>query len=206
MYQVDLRGDTRKREFLEKHEVSPLLAAKVPRVRGISGCCGPVSDEFHFFKVNRAGQDDVEFIVMGPGCAKSLYALMETSALKVFSPTVAFQEGQDVPSVYHQLCPFNRELHDAIWLLCIAWRTVPTNHFLKIIDEIYSRPYEPVPVSYGRAFFNVLSKDRRGRDLVKLMADLRKSYPKLRWFRFDNLKSIEPPRPQPMRGELTRTG
>lgn len=191
MWQIDLRGAARKQAFIEKNTVTPILAAKMNSIRGVAGCCGPVSDEFHLFRVARPGHSDSEYIVMGPGCAKALYQMLAVDPPKVFTPATVFKEGQDIPEIYHQLCPFNRELHDAIWLLCMSWRTVPSDLFLSILEAILKNPASPVPISSARSFFSALAKDRRGRDLAKVMADLRKVYPNLRWFSFSQLEKVE---------------
>lgn len=187
MWQIDLRGDERKRKLLSDYDVHPILAAKVPNVRGVAGCCGPVADEFHIFRATKPAEKEPRYLVMGPGCGKGIYDLLQRKVPKVFSPAIAFSTGQDIPEIYHRLCPFNRELHDSIWLLCLSWRTVPADGLLRILDEIYRAPEKPVPERLARLFFAILRKDQRGRDLEQLAQDVRKFIPELRWLSFENL-------------------
>lgn len=192
MLNVDLRGDKRKQAFLATHDVSPVFAVKLPGVKHVTGCCGPVTEDFYVFRArsSKTASQPTEFLVMGPGCAKALYQLLDVSPNKPWQPTVAFQKGNDVPEIYHRLCPRNRQLHDAIWLLCLSWRVLPQHQLLDALNAIYARPEEPVNDSWVEKFGNTLKKDRQGRGLVALMADLRKTWPDLRWFDFDELQGI----------------
>lgn len=191
MLNLDLRGDKRKFALIEDYDVTPVLAVKLPEIKFEQGCCGPVTEEFHVFRVKSrktSGQKS-DYIVMGPSCAKSLYLLLNVTPNKPLQPTVAFQKGSDIPEIYHRLCPFNRQLHDAIWLLSLSWRMLPKHHLLEALQAIYARPDEPVPAQWAEKFAATLKKDRQGRGMVGLMADLRKTWPQLRWFSFEELEA-----------------
>lgn len=192
MLNVDLRGDKRKREFLDSHEVAFVFAVKLTGVKNVIGSCGPVTDEFYVFRARgrKLPVSDHQFLVMGPGCAKAMTKLLDVAHSKPWNPAVAFRKGSDIPEIYHRLCPRNRQLHDAIWLLCLAWRVLPQHQLLEILNAIYTRPADPVPDHWLEKFANTLSKDRQGRDIIALMADLRKQWRDLRWFDFDELLGI----------------
>lgn len=189
MHKIECRGDERKRALLKEHNLREFLVVKMPNVKGVDGCCGPVSEVFHFYRVTAKESDLDEFLVMGPGCAKVLSAMAGIETPKRFTPETAFISGNPLPAFYHNMAPLNQQLHDAIFLLCIAWRTVPMGRFLEVLDLIYRRPSQPVPDRYCKLFFSILAKDRRGRELAQIMADLRKVWPELRWFEFKELQS-----------------
>lgn len=190
MLSVDLRGDARKQQFVKQYEVKPLLAAKMTDVRSVAGACGPVAEEFHIFSAHRKhnGNGETVYAIMGPGCAKGLYNALDVSPIRPFQPSAAFTKGNDIPEVYHRLCPYNRQLHDAIWLLCLAWKTVPMNHLLEALHDIYSKLDVPVDASWTKRFQATVNKDKQGRNLTQIMADLRKQWPNLRWFDFSELE------------------
>lgn len=189
MLDIDLRGDKRKRDFFELYDVTPLVAAKLPEIRNEHGCCGPVTDEFHIFRAKlKSGSGASDYVVMGPGCAKALYSMLDINPNKPVQPTGFFRKGADIPEIYHRLCPFNRQLHDAIWLLCLSWRVIPKHHSLDALAAIYQKPEQPVDSVWAEKLGATLAKDRKGRGIVGIMADLRKKLPDLRWFSFDELE------------------
>lgn len=190
MLVIDLRGDQRKLDFIAAYDVSPVFCAKLPEIKSEQGCCGPVTDEFHVFHAKKKGSTNpAEFLVMGPGCSKSLYLLLKQSPNKPMQPVAFFRKGADIPEVYHRLCPYNRQLHDAIWLLCLSWRVIPKHHLLDALKAIYDAPETPVDERWAEKLGTTLAKDRQGRGMLGVMAELRKRLPDLRWFNFDDINS-----------------
>ena len=137
------RGQEKKEAICRKYYINPVLHLKLLKGQEKEGCCGKLTDQYYIFEYRPRGdyKSNPKHFFVGKDCAESFLKIIKHSPLPLFNPIRQLglnnsegqnQEGRE--SNKNTIPPFNKELINAINLLCIAWGTIPQKSFKKIID------------------------------------------------------------------------
>lgn len=156
------RGKERKLEICKAFHINPIAHLKLLNGQEKQGCCGKLTDQYYIFEYRVKGdyESNQSHFYVGKDCANDFLEIIKKPILPLFNPLKQFEsqgskDGErntnNREKVNTVIEPFNRELLDAINLLCIVWNVIPRGSFKKIID--YTKSY-PEPNYRGLKWFN----------------------------------------------------
>lgn len=156
------RGKEKKIEICKKFYINPIAHLKLLVGQEKQGCCGKLTNQYYVFEYRPIGdyKSKQSHFFVGNDCANDFLKIIKKPALSLFNPLKQFenQEGRDKENstynsenIKNSTVPFNKELLDAVKLLCIVWNVIPNGSFNKIIDFSESNPK---PNYQGLIWFN----------------------------------------------------
>jgi len=188
------RGQEAKQNIVNNYELEPIIYVKLLEGQNRQGCCGVVTDKYYFFKATHKITQDIEDLIVGYDCANQFLELIGHQRLRLFNPLQGQANGNggdnDEGGNNIQMAPLNKELSNAIHLLCCAWGRVPSGSLKNNLDYIRSRPDRPTNDFAIINFNRIISYDNQGRTLTEIIDDLRIDNPNLRQFTFNNMELI----------------
>ena len=186
-------GTEAKQKIVDEYNLEPIIYVKLLDGQERQGCCGVVTDKYYFFEAIHKTTNEVENLIAGYICAEQLLDLIGHTKLTLFNPLQGKnngnngggQGGNNTP-----MAPINRELMNAINLLCCAWGRVPNRSLKSNLDYIRSIPKRPTNDFTIINFNHIVSYDIQKRTLTQIINDLRIDNPNLRQFSFENMKEV----------------
>lgn len=192
------RGDDKKKQVSLQYHIFPLAHIKLLSNQKRKCCCGDaLTDSYYLFeytpKTNNAKSDR---FYAGLGCANKFLRLIKASPLLLFDPLTLFDLGSGnknhsttkQPSAIDMMDPLNKELYNAIHLVCIAWDNDPYGLFKDILSFIRQCPNKRTKDWTVTAFNKAITN--QGKTLQGILAELRAEYPRLKEYSFPIMEEI----------------
>lgn len=129
---TNCHGSEAKPQVVAKYNIKPIIYTKLLNGQEIDGCCGPITDKYYLFETeDKQTQDVGSFCVgsfcVGYDCAVKFLVLINHPKSSLFNPFQAELKNQNGENAgtgigkAQQMDPLNKELSDAIQILCSAW-------------------------------------------------------------------------------------
>lgn len=186
-------GTEAKQRIVDEYDLEPIIYVKLLDGQERQGCCGVVTDKYYFFEATHKTTSDVENLIVGYNCAEQLLDLIGHARLTLFNPLQVENNGNGgggQGGMNTPMAPINRELSNAIHLLCCAWGRIPNGRLKSNLDYIRSIPERPTNDFTITNFNHIVSYDKQGRTLTQIIDDLRIDNPNLRQFSFENMEEV----------------
>lgn len=176
-------GSEAKQRIVNEYNLEPIIYVKLLEGQERQGCCGVVTDKYYFFEATHKITNEVENLIVGYNCAEQLLDLIGHERLRLFNPIQGENNGNGGGGQGGNntaMAPINKELSNAIHLLCCAWGRVPSGSLKSNLDYIRSIPERPTNDFTITNFNRIVSYDNQGRTLTQIINDLRVDNPNLR--------------------------
>jgi hypothetical protein len=191
------RGDEAKEVLVRDYWINPLahlylLGKQVKRC-----CCGDLLSKEYYLMicVKKSDKNIRKPIYVGGTCAGKLFNLSGAPTHMYFNPFATVgNETTSRTSGGHEgdikIEPLNKEIREAIFLLCMDWDQppgIPTSNILAMINRAPSRRLAD---HYVKAVNTIIGKDSRRRKLQDIIEGLRVIEKRIRHFRFPEMKAV----------------
>lgn len=194
---TNCRGNKAKSEIVFNYDIKPVVYVRLLSGQKIDGCCGPITDKYYLFEATKKQTKEIETFCVGYDCGDQLLQLINHPPLQLFNPFQAQPGGQGGGSggaggaQAKQLHPLNRELSNAIHILCSAWRgKAPKGGLRLYLEYINNNPERPTQSFAITGFNRIVGKDAKKRTLTQIIGDIRLNNPNLRNFSFPLMEQI----------------
>ena len=199
------RGDEAKRKLLKEYFIKPVSYIKLLPNQKKAGCCGDITDRYYAFECeHRKTKQKIGFFA-GYSCGEKLIQMigMDKHELHLFDPLKhnlqstkkkavktgkSGQRNTDDKQVKTDM--LNQEVYDAIHLIVTAWSGSPYGDYANIISFIRRKPDHRVSDKVVEKVNFLVSKDSKHRTLKLIVNDLRKQYPNIKEYSFDELNKV----------------
>ncbi|WP_067867882.1 hypothetical protein [Neptuniibacter marinus] len=190
---TNCRGDKAKLDIVSNYDIKPVVYVRLLSGQKINGCCGPITDKYYLFEAENKQTKDIDTFCVGYDCGDQLLQLINHNPLQLFDPFQAQYGGQGGGNggEAQQLHPLNKELRNAIHILCSAWGgKAPKAGLRKFLEYINKNPSRPTNSFAITSFNRIVSKDAKGRTLTQIIGDIRLKNPNLRNFSFPLMEQV----------------
>lgn len=185
----------KKLEIVEKFELTPIAHLALLSGQKKQGCCGKVTNRYYVFNAKHKTTGEEDFFYVGYDCADQFLELTGKNPLPLFNPIVALgtsesNRSNSGNSNQSNIAPLNKELYNAIHILCAAWDKPPQKQLLKSLMYIRNRPHIPTQNFAITNFNRILSYDTQKRTLGQIIDQLKQRNPNLRKFTFLKMQKV----------------
>lgn len=190
------RGSNNKSRIVSQYNLSPIAHVKLLGDQSRNGCCGEITDRYYHFEATPKIGGKAEAFIVGYDCAEQLLTLTGHAKLPLFNPLATagapggaggVANGQN-PAV--TMCPVNRELYNAIHLLCIAWDSTPGQPLRSLLRRVTTNPGVPVGKFEVTGFNTIVGADHAQRTLTQIVQSLGNNNQALRPFAFTEMEAV----------------
>lgn len=190
-------GNDAKLEIVEKYNIKPVVYTTLLNGQKIDGCCGPITDKYYLFQTENKQTKEAGSFCVGRDCGEQFLKLINHSRISLFNPLQAEPKNQAGRNAgagnvnTQQIAPLNKELSDAIQILCAAWGGyAPKGNLQRFLEYINSNPSRPTNSFAVVTFNRIVGKDAKGRTLARIIEDIRRDNPRLRIFTFPLMQQV----------------
>lgn len=191
------RGVAAKEAIVAEYNLKPVIYIRLLNGQNIDGCCGPITDKYYLFEAEHKETQKLESFCVGYDCANQFLQLIDYAPLQLFNPFQASPgrgsgTGTGGKGGHQQpIAPLNKELKDAIHIICSAWGgRAPKGSFRSFLEYINTNPARPTKAFAITNFNQAVGKDAKGRTLTQIIQDLRLNNPNLRNFTFPLMEQV----------------
>lgn len=191
------RGDEAKNRIVTLYKIKPVVYMRLLAGQKIEGCCGPITDKYYLFEAENKKTKKCEDFFVGYDCGSQFLQLIGHAPISLFNPFQAVNKqtggggGGRVNENGMKIDPLNRELKNAIHILCSAWGGhAPTNSMKNFLGYINDKPERATNSFAVTAFNDIVGKDAKNRKLSEIINDLREKNPTLRDFIFPLMEFV----------------
>ncbi|MBB5018181.1 hypothetical protein HNQ59_001466 [Chitinivorax tropicus] len=185
------RGEDNRNNLVRQYQIAPVSRTILFEGLVFDGCCGPIKRECHTFAfTNRAEPTDTGLFHVGYSCAADFYRLTGTTEPPLFNPlkeehtnskTSTQSSTRTTSTSIATLCPFNREIYDAINILTLSWGP-PREPLRDILMAVYQQPNSPIVDNYVLHLNNIIGKGKH--TITQMVAALTTKHPTMKQFTF----------------------
>lgn len=193
---INCRGDEVKLKIVSGYHLKPVVYIRLLNGQRVGGCCGPITDKYYLFEAEHRETKKVASFCVGYDCAGQFLKLINHPPLHLFDPFkgesgAKIGGGNDDGGHGQAIDPLNKELRDAIHILCSAWGgKAPQGGLRQFLEYINKNPGRPTNSFAIKGFNRIVGKDAKGRTLTKIIEDIRSENPNLRDFTFPLMKQV----------------
>jgi len=188
------RGEKKKIEIVNEYNLTPIAHLSVLAGQEKQGCCGKVTKRYYVFKAKHKKTNIEEIFYVGYSCAEQFLELINHDKLPLFnhlqSPGSKDPSHSVTGNKKEKVTPLNRELYNAIHILCAAWDKPPKYSLLRSLEFIRNCPHISTKKFAVIKFNEILSKDAKKRSLTQILSDLKILNPNLRNFSFPYMDKV----------------
>lgn len=189
------RGNEAKDKIVASYNIKPIVYVRLLAGQRIDGCCGPVTDKYYLFEAEHKETKKIENFSVGYDCGDQFLQLIGHEPISLFNPFKAenIQGGGGGGNNENeaQIHPLNRELKNAIHILCSAWGGyAPKGSMRKFLEYINKAPQRATNSFAIVGFNKIVGKDAKQRNLSEIINDLRVENPNLRNFTFPLMEAV----------------
>jgi hypothetical protein len=188
------KGDAAKSSILSSYDIKPIMYIRLLAGQKINGCCGPIKDKYYLFEAVDRTTKKIENFSVGYDCGNQFLQLISHTPISLFNPFTSPQGqaggGGGANGNPVQVHGLNRELKDAIHILCSAWGYAPKGNMRHNLEYLNNMPQRPTNDSTIVRFNKTVGKDAKGRTLSAIIADIRTNNPTLRAFSFPLMEAV----------------
>jgi len=196
---TNCRGDKAKLDIVSYYHLKPVVYIRLLNGQRISGCCGPITDKYYLFEAEHRDTKSISSFCVGYDCGDQFLKLINHPPLQLFDPFKTElgvhggygNNGNNNGGQRQVIDPLNKELNNAIHILCSAWGgKAPQGGLRKSLEYINKNPGRPTNSFAITGFNRIVGKDAKGRTLTQIIADIRLENPNLRNFTFPLMKQV----------------
>ncbi len=189
------RGSEAKKRIVDSYNIKPIVYIRLLAGQKINGCCGPITDKYYLFEAEHKETKEIENFSVGYDCGDQFLQLTGHTPITLFNPFQAESRqgggGKGKKGDVTQIHPLNRELKNAIHLLCSAWGGyAPKGSLRKYLEYINDAPQRATNSFAVIGFNNIVGKDAKNRNLSQIISDLKAGNPTLREFSFPHMEKV----------------
>jgi hypothetical protein len=191
------RGESAKEKIVSEYNLKPVVYIRLLNGQNIEGCCGPITDKYYLFEAEHKDTKALESFCVGYDCGSQFLLLIGHPPLQLFNPFQAEPAGNNGGGAggngnqQPTMVPLNKELRNAIHILCSAWGgKAPKGGLRRFLEYIQKNPTRPTNAFAITEFNRIVGKDAMGRTLSKIIDDLRVDNPTLRQFNFPLMEEV----------------
>lgn len=194
---TNCRGTAAKEKIVAAYNLKPIVYIRLLNGQNIDGCCGPITDKYYLFEAEHKNTKELESFCVGYDCANQFLQLINHAPLQLFNPFQAVAGGGNGGGAggnggqQQPIAPLNKELKNAIHILCSAWGgKAPKGGLRSFLEYINTNPTRPTNAFAITSFNRIIGKDAKGRSLTQVIQDLRLNNPNLRNFTFPLMEQV----------------
>ncbi|WP_019556494.1 hypothetical protein [Thiomicrorhabdus arctica] len=192
---LNCRGSEAKNKIVDSYNIKPIVYIRLLAGQKIDGCCGPITDKYYLFEAEHKETKEIENFSVGYDCGDQFLQLTGHAPISLFNPFQAENGqgggGEGNNEAGTQIHPLNRELKNAIHLLCSAWGGyAPKGSMRKFLEYINNSPQRATNSFAVVSFNNIVGKDAKNRNLSQIISDIRADNPTLREFAFPHMEKV----------------
>lgn len=196
---ANCRGDKAKSEIVSVYNLKPVVYIRLLNNQRIDGCCGPITDKYYLFEAEHRETKILENFCVGYDCGDQFLRLINHPPVQLFNPFKAEtgvkvgngNSGNDDGVNRQAFDPLNKELKNAIHILCSAWGgKAPQGGLRQFLEYINKNPSRRTNSFAITGFNRIVGKDAKGRTLTQIIEDVRSENPNLREFTFPLMKQV----------------
>lgn len=194
------RGNEAKNRIVDSYNIKPIVYIRLLAGQKINGCCGPITDKYYLFEAEHKETKKIENFSVGYDCGDQFLRLIDHEPISLFNPFQAENNqgggGGGGGGGRHngneaQIHPLNRELKNAIHILCSAWGGyAPKGSMRRFLEYINNAPQRATNSFAIIGFNKIVGKDAKQRTLSEIINDLRVDNPTLRNFTFPLMEEV----------------
>lgn len=191
------RGKSAKEEIVSEYNLKPVVYIRLLNGQNIEGCCGPITDKYYLFEADHKDTKALESFCVGYDCGNQFLQLIGHPPLQLFNPFQTEPAGDNGGGAggngnqQPTMAPLNKELKNAIHILCSAWGgKAPKGGLRSFLEYIQKNPTRPTNAFAITGFNRIVGKDSMGRTLSQIIDDLRADNPTLRQFNFPLMEEV----------------
>jgi hypothetical protein len=189
------RGNEAKEKIVNLYNIKPIVYIRLLAGQRIDGCCGPITDKYYLFEAEHKENKTIENFSVGYDCGDQFLKLINHDPIGLFNPFQAENTqgagGGENSGNGAQIHPLNRELKNAIHILCSGWGGyAPKGSMRKFLEYINNAPQRATNSFAIVSFNKIVGKDAKKRTLSKIISDIRVSNPTLRNFEFPHMEAV----------------
>lgn len=190
------RGNQAKNKIVASYNIKPIVYVRLLAGQRIDGCCGPITDKYYLFEAEHKETKEIENFSVGYDCGDQFLQLIDHEPISLFNPFQSEniqggggERGNNGNEA--QIHPLNRELKNAIHILCSAWGGyAPKGSMRKYLEYINNAPQRATNSFAVVGFNKIVGKDAKQRTLSKIINDLRVDNPTLKNFTFPLMEAV----------------
>lgn len=195
-YQMNCKGHNKRIEIVSNYDLVPVNHYKLLNGQEKRSSTGYLlSDRYYLFKYkSKTDKNDSGSFLCGYVAGENFLKLLNHPPIRLFNP-LSSVESKNIEKNKNRISaassedkkewdPLNKELYQAVNLLCMFWDVQPYGLFLDMILYLRNNPDKRTQKWAVLKFNEILGKDSFGRTLEEMIIEFKEKGNKLKSFAF----------------------